>query len=133
MLIEQKIEVNGQKVSITRTIQYADKTGAAANSNRPADLFSASSETPANADVDYVAKAIAQSEPKASPAPKGGQSVRLFVLRPGGNLEELGPGGGLEDLGPGGNLAAGVTVIFGGVNIECCCGGQHAPAHQESA
>jgi len=112
MLIEQKIEIDGQKITITRTVKHPG----AANASRPAkpvDVFSKQ-----NPDItDEETAQIASSRPKQ----KAGGTAQLDVLiPPGGNLEELGPGGDLEDLGPGGNLTTDLTIVFGPVNIECC-------------
>jgi len=145
MHIEQKIEVDGKKVTVTRTIQYADNQAAQPPANRPNDVLSKSDQLE---DVDKVAAAAAaalaatstsaRKDAAEKPDTKGGQiartGLRVFVLPPGGNLAELGPGGNLAELGPGGdlaglgpggNLASGLTLVFGAVNIECChCHGE---------
>jgi len=133
MLIEQKIEVNGQKVTVTRTVTYADKAANTAPTPPPRDVLT--SEGPAMSDEQLKqtlqAKVNAQ-QPTATPAAANpGGAVRVFILRPGGNIEDLGTGGNLEDTGPGGNLSSGVTLIFGGISVQCC--GQHGTPPGSSA
>lgn len=131
MRIEQKIELDGQKITITRFL----------------DLPATVTTTPAKGPIteqsilgESRGKLVKTTTPVPGPpavpaqtqaavaVPKPG--LRVFVLHPGGNMEELGPGGDLEDLGPGGNLLrAGLTIIFGGIHIEHC----PSHSHPESA
>lgn len=126
MRIEQKIEVDGQKVSITRTVDYPATATASKKSEKPPDRFSREGRDLTNEEIAEKAQELAQ-QPSGGSASSPPRSISRVLIVRGGNIEELGTGGDLEDLGPGGNLASGLTLVFGPVNIECCRCPHHDP------
>ncbi|MBN8734125.1 MAG: hypothetical protein J0L64_26545 [Acidobacteria bacterium] len=119
MLIEQKIEVNGQKVTIIRTVDYPATATASKQPEKPPDRFSKEGRDMTNEEIAEQSRKLTQQQSRGSTSSSPRSISRVLIVR-GGNIEELGTGGDLEDLGPGGNLASGLTLVFGPVNIECC-------------
>lgn len=118
MHIEQKIELDGTRITVTRSLDLSSTTSTPSTTAVAEQSLLGERRGKLNQTTSPPPESPSPSQPTPGAAlPK--QGLRVFVLRPGGDLEELGPGGDLEDLGPGGNLlASGLTLIFGGIHIS---------------